>query len=49
MSIIEKKYKKTFSIVLNAWDLTSWTGSQFNATFPVDLTKILDPDDFAKT
>ena len=44
-----KEIKKTFSIVLNAWDHTSWTGAQFNATFPIDLTKILDPEDFAKT
>jgi len=41
MSIINSDLKKTFKIVIDSNVAASFTGNQFDATFIVDLTKIL--------
>src|ERR1700722_15819136 len=49
MSIINSDLKKTFKIVLDSNVAASFTGNQFDATFTVDLTKILtDLDDYKR-
>ena len=49
MSIIKSNLKKTFKIVLDSNQTASFTGNQFDATYTVDLTKILpDQEDFTK-
>ena len=49
MSIIKSNLKKTFKIVLDSNQTASFTGNQFDATYTVDLTKILpDQIDFER-
>jgi hypothetical protein len=49
MSIIKSNLKKSFKILLDSNDASSFTGSHFNALYSIDLTKILaDPEDFKK-
>jgi hypothetical protein len=47
MSIIKSDLKKTFKIVLDSNQTSSFTGNQFDANFTVDLTKVLtDAEDY---
>lgn len=46
---LEKNFKKTYKIILNTFDTTSWTGALYNAVFPIDLKAIIrDPEDYEK-
>ncbi len=42
--------KKSFKVVLNSFDVNSWTGTNiFNCQYDINLNKIIDdPDDFLK-
>jgi hypothetical protein len=47
--MISNNPKKTFKIVCNSFDTTSWTGTLYNSIFPVNLkTMILNPADLKK-
>lgn len=47
--ISSKDVKRTFKVVLNSYNTNSYIGSQFNASYYVDLTKIIPNDaDFDK-
>lgn len=42
--ISNKEVKRTFKIVLDSTNINSFTGSQFNAYYPIDLTKIINDE-----
>lgn len=49
MSILAGKSKKSFKVILDSNNTSSFTGNQFNASFWVDFTKIIQDDsDFDK-
>lgn len=42
--ISSKEVKRTFKIVLNSYNTNSYVGTQFNANYYVDLTKIINDE-----